>query len=69
MTGKIVRLISDRGFGFIRAEDGKEVFFHHPAVQEGVFDSMREGGSVEFEMGRDSNSNRERAIDVRVVAE
>ena len=69
MTGKIVRLISDRGFGFIRTEDGKEVFFHHTAVLDGAFDSMSEGVSVEFEMGQDSNSNRERAINVRVVAE
>lgn len=69
LTGKIIRLISDRGFGFIRAEDGTEVFFHHTAVQDSIFDSMREGGSVEFEMGRDARSNRERAINVRVVAE
>ena len=68
MNGKIVRLVRDRGFGFIRVEDGKEVFFHHTAVQGGGFDSMGEGGSVEFEMGRDSNSSRERAINVRVVA-
>jgi len=69
LTGKIIRLISDRGFGFIRAEDGSEVFFHHTAVADGTFDSMSEGGSVEFEMGRDPRSNRERAISVRVVAE
>lgn len=69
MTGKIVRLVRDRGFGFIRAEGGQEVFFHHTSVQDGVFDAMSEGGSVEFDMGRDSNSNRERAINVRVVAE
>jgi len=69
LNGKIVRMVRDRGFGFIRVEDGKEVFFHHSAVQDGVFDSMSEGGAVEFEMGRDSNSARERAINVRVVAE
>ena len=27
-TGTIVRLIRDRGFGFIRMENGEEIFFH-----------------------------------------
>ena len=67
LNGKIVRLVRDRGFGFIQVGGGKEVFFHHTAVQDGVFDSMSEGGSVEFDMGQDSNSSRERAINVRVV--
>ena len=69
LNGKIVRLVRDRGFGFIQVEGGKEVFFHHTAVQDGVFDSMSEGGSVEFDMGQDSNSSRERAINVRAVAQ
>jgi len=68
LNGKIVRLVRDRGFGFIQVGGGKEVFFHHTAVQDGVFDSMTEGGSVEFDMGQDSNSSRERAINVRVLA-
>jgi len=67
LNGKVVRLVRDRGFGFIQVEDGKEVFFHHTAVQDGIFDAMSEGGSVEFDMGRDSRSDRERAINVRVV--
>lgn len=69
MNGKIIRLVRDRGFGFIRDDDGKEVFFHSSAVKDGIFDSLSEGGLVEFEMGRDANSNRERAINVRVVVE
>jgi cold shock protein len=68
LNGKIVRLVRDRGFGFIRVEDDKEVFFHSTAVQDGVFESLSEGESVEFDLGRDSRSDRERAINVRVVA-
>src|SRR5579859_4889682 len=30
-TGTIKKLVSDRGFGFIAAEDGKEFFFHRSA--------------------------------------
>lgn len=67
LNGKIARLVRDRGFGFIEVGGGKEVFFHRTAVQDGGFDSLSEGGSVEFDMGKDANSSRERAINVRVV--
>ena len=32
-TGKIKRLMKDRGFGFIRGNDGQEVFFHRQLTQ------------------------------------
>ncbi len=39
-TGTIKKLVADRGFGFIAAEDGKEFFFHRSGT-EGDFDSLR----------------------------
>ncbi len=50
MRGTIKRLIRDRGFGFIRAVDGQEVFFHRSSLQDLNFDTLREGESVEFEI-------------------
>lgn len=32
MTGRIGRIIRGQGHGFIRAEDGREVFFHRSEV-------------------------------------
>ena len=32
-TGTVKKVVADRGFGFITAEDGKEYFFHRGAVQ------------------------------------
>ena len=46
--GTVVRLIRDRGFGFLRVEDGSEVFFHHSAMNPGEFDSLQEGQELEF---------------------
>jgi len=48
LTGKIKRLIRERGFGFISAEDGKEVFFHRSALEGIDFEALEEGNSVEF---------------------
>jgi len=35
-TGTIKKLVSDRGFGFIAAEDGKEYFFHRTGLDSSV---------------------------------
>ena len=49
--GKIKRLISDRGFGFIEGERGDDLFFHHSALQGGTIEALREGQVVEYEVG------------------
>lgn len=52
LNGSIVRLVNDRGFGFVREDhSGDEYFFHRSMVQPGayVFDTMRVGMCVEFE--------------------
>ncbi len=48
--GTIKKLVTDKGFGFI-ASDGEELFFHSSALQDGRFDDLREGQSVEFTIG------------------
>src|SRR5260370_1303245 len=50
-TGTIKKLVSDRGFGFIAAEDGKEYFFHRTGLDSSVnFDSLAGGARVSFEI-------------------
>jgi len=49
-AGKIKRLMRDRGFGFIAATDGREVFFHRSELQEVEFEDLKEGDSMEFEV-------------------
>ena len=49
MKGKIKKLIRDRSFGFISAEDGKEIFFHRSSLEGVDFDSLEEGSNVEFD--------------------
>ena len=52
MKGKIRKLIRERGFGFIAAEDSKDVFFHRSALAGEDFDALEEGNSVEFDLER-----------------
>ena len=52
MKGKIRKLIRERGFGFIAAEDSKDVFFHRSALAGEDFDALNEGNSVEFDLER-----------------
>jgi len=50
-TGTIKRVISDRGFGFIAADDEKEYFFHRDALDATLdFDRLSGGEKVEFEV-------------------
>ncbi len=48
-TGTIKRIVADRGFGFISAEDEKEYFFHRGALDASLdFDRLRGGEKVDF---------------------
>ena len=62
--GKIKRIVSDKGFGFVEGDRG-DVFFHHSDVEGGTFDDLREGQELEYEVG--SGPKGPRAMNVRVV--
>ena len=51
MTGSIRTLRADKGFGFIKDEAGKEYFFHRSAVYGEGLENLKEGDSVEFDLG------------------
>jgi CspA family cold shock protein len=51
MTGTIRTLRVEKGFGFLKDASGKEYFFHHTAVQGEKIDNLREGDTVEFDVG------------------
>ena len=64
-TGKIKKLVSDRGFGFIADTDGREVFFHQSSLVETSFSDLTESQDVEFEV--ENSAKGPRAINVRKV--
>ena len=49
--GTIIKLIADKGFGFIEGER-EELFFHHSAVEGATIESLSVGQEVSYEEGR-----------------
>lgn len=48
--GKIKKIVSDKGFGFITGDgQNKDLFFHVSSVRDSAFESLFEGQEVEFE--------------------
>lgn len=48
VKGRIKKLVRERGFGFVRGDDGKEVFFHRSGLGATDYDSLAEGDVVEY---------------------
>ncbi|NIS70968.1 MAG: cold shock domain-containing protein [Proteobacteria bacterium] len=65
MKGTIKRIIRERGFGFISAEDGREIFFHRSALEGIDFDALEEDNGVEFNAERGPRGPR--AVNVRMI--
>jgi len=50
-TGTIKKVVAERGFGFIAAEDAKEYFFHRGGLDSSLdFDRLVGGEKVEFDV-------------------
>jgi CspA family cold shock protein len=61
--GKIKMFNDEKGFGFIRPDDGSnDVFFHVSSLREG--DDVTVGKAVTFETGVDPKSGKTKAVSV-----
>ena len=63
-NGKIKKIVSEKGFGFIEGERG-DLFFHHSELQGTSIEQLREGQSVQYEIGQGKKGPC--AVSVRVV--
>ncbi len=65
MPKGIIKKLTDRGFGFIKPEQGEDLFFHGSDVEGVEFNSLHEGQVVEFEKGQ--RDGRPRAANVKLA--
>ena len=65
MTGVVVRVLLNQGFGFVRGDDNIQRFAHRQAfIPPESFDRLREGQGVTFTP--EQHVKGQRAVDVRV---
>jgi cold shock CspA family protein len=72
MHGMIERLSPERGFGFIRADDGREFFFHRSALHATRFEDLAPGTAVDFQIGHEKGDRPDegpRAVSVHMAAD
>ena len=56
---------NQKGYGFITAEDGKDIFVHYSGLNMEGFKSLEEGAAVEFEIA--DGAKGPQAVNVVVV--
>ena len=62
-TGTVKMVATDRGYGFITAEDGRDYFFHRSAVAPPLeFERMAGGDKVQFDVENDPKGPRARNV-------
>jgi len=61
-----IKNVIDRGFGFIKTQEGKEIFFHRSVLEGVEFAYLKVGQEVEFELGLDKKG-RSQAAKVRLI--
>ena len=58
-TGKVKWFNDQKGFGFIKPDEGgADVFVHISAVERAGFRSLQEGQKVSFELEKDQRSGK-----------
>ncbi|HHW79882.1 MAG TPA: cold shock domain-containing protein [Acholeplasmataceae bacterium] len=65
MTGIVKWFDSDKGYGFISTEEGKDIFVHFSAIQTDGFKTLAEGDQVEFDV-TDSDRGQQAANVVKL---
>ncbi len=66
-TGKIKKVVRERGFGFISDTDGREIFFHQSSLVDAQFVDLKEEQKVEFEI--ENSPKGPRAANVKILPE
>lgn len=64
-TGHVKWFSEQKGYGFIEAEGGKEIFVHFSGIQGDGFKNLHEGQAVEFDV--EQGDKGPKAVNVMVI--
>jgi CspA family cold shock protein len=64
-TGTVKWFSTEKGYGFIQREQGKDVFVHYSSIHGTGFKNLQEGQTVEF--GVEENPRGPQAVNVTVL--
>lgn len=65
VQGTVKWFNDQKGYGFIKREDGSDVFVHHTGINGSGFKTLREGDKVAFEI--EQGRKGPAAVNVSVV--
>ncbi len=64
-TGTVKAFKTDKGFGFIKPDDGgKDLFVHHSAIGGEGFKNLEEGDRVTFDVGEGDRGPRAENVEL-----
>ena len=59
LSGAVLKVVLERGFGFIRSTEGADYFFHLSDLRGGLeFDKLQIGQTVDFEIKKDPSEGK-----------
>jgi len=67
VTAMVIRLYPEKGFGFIKTLDGREIYFHQNSVLNEKFESLSVGTGVHFE--EEIGEHGPQATSVKVISD
>ncbi|MDX2076364.1 MAG: cold-shock protein [bacterium] len=58
MQGEVKWFSAEKGYGFIKRDNGKDVFVHFSAINSAGYKSLEQGERVEFEITQGSKGEQ-----------
>ncbi|MEL6567415.1 MAG: cold-shock protein [Pseudomonadota bacterium] len=67
-TGKVKWFNDQKGYGFIKPDDGgSDIFVHISAVERSGLRSLQEDQAIQYELYTDERRNKTSAVDLKVL--